>query len=413
MTTPSAYLHFSEPDNSISFIDESGKIWTGSGNAKILNGSLSLDGTSWISTPQSSDFSFSDDFTISFWVNSAQSSVYFLCDTGFTTSGWGIVYINNTTPATMLFIVSNTPLFATSWTSTLDQWYHIAYVRHGTSFTFYINGVATDNITYGSSITPTNNLYVGADTIGSIPFIGNIDDFQIIQSALWTSNFTPPSRTTSSFGAELHFTEPDNSTTFIDESGKIWTPNANAKITNAALSVNSNGQISTPQSADFSFLGDFTIDFWIKFIQFDIVHHGYYLCDAGGLSTGGWCIVYDSSTSPGTMNFVISNSGTFSGLLSTSWDLTLGRWYHIAFTRVGDSMVFYVDGSAINNITYGTAINITQNLYVGADAGTIDGFIGSIDDFRISQKALWTSAFTPTPRTAPTSGLYPYTIVVT
>ena len=113
------------------------------------------------------------------------------------------------------------------------------------------------------------------------------------------------------------------------------------------------------------------------------------------------------------MYFVISNSGTFSGSLSTSWDLTLGRWYHIAFTRVGDSMVFYVDGSAINNITYGTAINITQNLYVGADAGTIDGFIGSIDDFRISQKALWTSAFTPTPRTAPTSGLYPYTIVVT
>ena len=82
-------------------------------------------------------------------------------------------------------------------TITANTWQHIAIVRNGlTDWDMYINGssVATNS----TNITIKN--YAGSPRIGATPidasyYIGYMDNFRITNSALWTSNFTPPTVT--------------------------------------------------------------------------------------------------------------------------------------------------------------------------------------------------------------------------
>ena len=79
------------------------------------------------------------------------------------------------------------------------RWYHIAFVRNGTTGTFYINGIAdTTTVSFGSnSIRDTGNAFrIGANLeSGSIDqeFKGFISNLRVVKgTAVYTSNFTAP-----------------------------------------------------------------------------------------------------------------------------------------------------------------------------------------------------------------------------
>ena len=72
-----ALLHFNGADASTTFIDESGKTWTASGNAQIDTAQSKFGGASGlfdgtgdsITTPDHADFDVgSGDFTVDFWM---------------------------------------------------------------------------------------------------------------------------------------------------------------------------------------------------------------------------------------------------------------------------------------------------------------------------------------------------------
>jgi hypothetical protein len=89
--------------------------------------------------------------------------------------------------------------YTVTWNPTIGNWYHIAIVRHGTSFFMFINGVAQ---------TLTVSQAIGATAIGSITgttyigqrvdngkyfFNGYLDEYKVAKGvARWTANFTPP-----------------------------------------------------------------------------------------------------------------------------------------------------------------------------------------------------------------------------
>jgi hypothetical protein len=74
------------------------------------------------------------------------------------------------------------------------QWYHVALVRNGSTFTPYLNGTSGTTGTNSSAIyATTTGITVGAINTGSY-FNGYIDDLRITKGvARYTSAFTPPS----------------------------------------------------------------------------------------------------------------------------------------------------------------------------------------------------------------------------
>ena len=80
-----------------------------------------------------------------------------------------------------------------------NTWYHVAIVRDGTTYEFYIDGISKGTGTYGAANTFDNSYDV---TIGSTstnatsadyPWSGYIQDFRISNGlARYTANFTPP-----------------------------------------------------------------------------------------------------------------------------------------------------------------------------------------------------------------------------
>jgi hypothetical protein len=88
------------------------------------------------------------------------------------------------------------------WTSTatnLNQWYHVAVSRDGTTWRMFLNGVQVgSNYTSSAEILPHNDVTIGTyvnqrTNNTSYKFAGYIDDVRIISSA-YTSNFTPATR---------------------------------------------------------------------------------------------------------------------------------------------------------------------------------------------------------------------------
>ncbi len=136
--------------------------------------------------------------------------------------------------------------------------------------------------------------------------------------------FGPPSSGGGSGGgsgttaALLRFDGADGSTTFTDETGKIWTPTegvvinaANAKYGTGCgyfpYENNTNGYMTTPYSDDFDFGdGDFTIQFWHKDADLYSGYYGPVICLDSIGGTRGWLVLKDTST--GRMQLVVNTS---------------------------------------------------------------------------------------------------------
>lgn len=76
-----------------------------------------------------------------------------------------------------------------------NEWTHVAYVRNGSEFTAYVNGVGTliattfSSLYYSAAAVPV----IGGQTSPQRSLIGNIDEVRITKGvARYTSNFTPP-----------------------------------------------------------------------------------------------------------------------------------------------------------------------------------------------------------------------------
>ncbi len=79
----------------------------------------------------------------------------------------------------------------------LNEWTHVAYVRNGSQFTAYINGVGTliattaSSLYYSAAAVPV----IGGQTSPQRSLNGNIDELRITKGvARYTANFTPPAQ---------------------------------------------------------------------------------------------------------------------------------------------------------------------------------------------------------------------------
>jgi hypothetical protein len=392
---------------------------------------VQFDGVSRLTVPAGSNFAYGlGAFTIEAWVNpisysngpiifgqTASSHNYFV----FGINSSGQLYFIGAASGT------GTSVAATSGFIPLNQWTHVALVREGSAsnqLKFYVNGIlagiSTTSVNFSNTTyLPSIGMYTHAVQLG---FTGSISNLRVVKGqALYTGNFTPsvsafttynvggygnvvPALTgTVSLLACQNNRFKDNSSANLSltatGSPRVGPFNPFRRFTNASYSMYSTGSqyLSLPASTDFSpGTGTFTTEAWVNVDTF---------------TTSSILIAI-----PGSISFYISDTGT-NLALSRSYDANLAKgaftfqtktWYHVAVTRNGGIIEFFVNGNKLTTsyITASATIatkNFTQDSTVGAagfngrikyeNSATWTGYMSNIR--MIKGQVLYTGTFTP------------------
>src|SRR5262249_7843007 len=80
-------------------------------------------------------------------------------------------------------------------------------------------------------------------------------------------------------------------------------------------------------------------------------------------------------------------------LVSGSAGVTDTSWHHVAVTKSGSTVVFYVDGAPSSPLSYNATFQFTAPAAIGGRGDHLDvdnnqSFFGSIDEFEIFNRAL-------------------------
>ena len=167
---------------------------------KYGTGSIAFDGTGdYLTTPTSPALNVGSSpiWTIEFWGYVGTSFGTF-CPISMVQDGttrWDIEVGATTT--TVLFNNTTATTFTNPSTLASNTWFHMAFVRDGTTVKMYINGVASVTTTTSnvSSVSTATLTYIGRNNVGGYYFDWNgyIDDFRITKGyARYTTTFTPP-----------------------------------------------------------------------------------------------------------------------------------------------------------------------------------------------------------------------------
>jgi RHS repeat-associated protein len=198
----------------------------------------------------------------------------------------------------------------------------------------------------------------------------------------------------------LHMNGTDASTTFADQTGKVWTANGNSQMDTAqskfdgasVLFDGTDDYLTGVDHADFDFPADFTIDFWFRLNTTGIIQTLY---DARPNGVNGmYPVVYVNSNN--TLRFHANSADRITGTTA----LSSGTWYHGALVRSGTNTKLFLNG-----IQEGPTYSDSNSYINGASRPTIGGngnspanyeLNGWMDELRISKGiARWTSNFTP------------------
>lgn len=197
-----ALLHLDGADSGTSFIDVTGKTWSGIGNAatktaqaKFGASSLYLDGMGdgILTAASSSDFAFgTGDFTLEAWIRPSASAEQYKT----------IIQPNNNALIALLYNANirkiywynngNVVMHGTELT--IGAWAHVAAVRASGSLSLFVDGVkSASSYSESTNFSASGTARVGKPTSAFNDFFGYIDDVRISKGvARYTASFSPP-----------------------------------------------------------------------------------------------------------------------------------------------------------------------------------------------------------------------------
>jgi PKD repeat protein len=155
-----------------------------------------------------------------------------------------------------------------------------------------------------------------------------------------------------------------------------------------AIDLNgSTGGVSYPDTASLDITGDVTFECWIR--PDVMAASAPFLMSKGrdSGSVGGYGIrVYSNG------QLTVVRSGIADVLSSATGVITANNWFHIVFTRSGNTWTLYVNGTSVATTTNSTAIQATDKAfligYLQSEFGTQGFFDGKIDEVAVYNSAL-------------------------
>src|SRR6185369_8479637 len=129
-------------------------------------------------------------------------------------------------------------------------------------------------------------------------------------------------------------------------------------------------------------LQNFTIEGWIKRASALQVSDSSIFGEIVGYGWGGYVFGFFSDG-----RLFLSKHGI--SYVDSARPITDTAWRHVAVTKSGGSVVFYIDGASEATQTYDVTFDFSTDLVIGAVNSSIEAsFLGSIDELSIYNRAL-------------------------
>jgi hypothetical protein len=373
----------------------------------------------------------SGNFTIEMWLWKNANTAYMIPCGDFNGGGTNTFQIiGDATGTKIAWYNGASSSFALTSSSSLpiNTWNHIAFVRNSGTLSLYINGSSDGTpVSLGTDYNATTSFIIGNTTELSAGrwWFGYISNLRIVKgTAVYTGNFTPPTKPLATSGADSAGSYPSTNninTSFAGSATSLLLNFTNAGVVDATaknvLETEGNAQISTAQSKwgggsiYFDGTGDwltvpkagnwsigssepFTIEAWV-YLTAAQANYRALLSD------------YNSG-SPGSSKYLFINSsgiefqlGTTAGTVaSCTQSFSQNQWYYIAITRNSSNVIsMYVDGvsKTVSQATQsGAFLDVGSIFYVGRWGGTTAyEWYGYIDDLRITKGVARTITASP------------------
>ena len=348
--------------------------------SKFGGASLYVDGSGdYLSVADDADFNFSGDFTIEAWVRLDGTNPDFdhILGTWSNTNSLRQNFIGLDSGNKPVVYYMNGGSIQTDITGssslTTGNWYHIAWVGDSTNQRFYIDGTKVDETSQRYySQDAANAFTIGADTGGSNPFNGWIDEVRVSNTARYNTNFTPES---TAFANDtdtkllLHMDGADGDTTFTDDTAAA----AATPYTADGIIIPSNarlyGTIGTNNASSAQY--QFTFSAWVKH---DGTNFTYVWCGSNTDSNAGFA---GGRVAIGATGFVQyygyngANNGWISQFNTADYVVAANTWTHIAVAfdntssfNNGVNAQIYVNGTSqtLSNTRFNTNANLGFDL---------------------------------------------------
>lgn len=160
--------------------------------------------------------------------------------------------------------------------------------------------------------------------------------------------------------------------------------------TGGAYALDGNNQYFVVQNPDTipARLDRFTVSIWTRGTSVGGTDYGYMVHKGAPNSIGG-STFYLGTNSGAAQNLIASANGQY-GSGNTGVSSNVNDWRHLVLVYAGGYQTGYVDGNQTNDTSVGPLTNATTGttLTVGAGIGGYRDLIGSVDDFRIYNRAL-------------------------
>lgn len=305
------------------------------------------------------------------------------------TAYWAFGPLTNGTVTFYYFNGSGINVTSTQ-TVNVRQWNHIAMIRDSSGIKIFVNGV-------GNAYTAISGTPQSASTPITIGQFNNtcVDGFIsncriVFGTALYTSNFTPPTSPLTAITNTSLLTCQSNR--FIDNSTNAFAITKTGDVRVAAYSpfapaasYNSSTDgasgyfdgtgdyLSIADSATIRFgTGNFTVQAWI----YRAVAGATHTIAAKGAASTGWVF---QVTSTNVLRFTDTTTN-----IDTTTTIPAGTWAHVAVVRSGtgaNQLKLYINGVDSATGTSSTDFNQTDSLNIGADrsnANTVNGYLSNL-----------------------------------
>ena len=348
----------------------------------------------------------SGDFTLELWYKGSDTDQYATLTAkgsgSFSSGNWSLM-MNHTATGDVAFYAheysSSAPMLRSADVGISDNnWNHIAVVRYGNEWDLYINGVSKVSTT--SSITINDNtsgVSIGKDQYYGRDLSGFISDYRIVKgTAVYTSNFTPPSEPLTAISGTSYLTcnsQPNiydaaeaRSTLLV---GDAKSSTAQTKNASSSVALDGTGDyVYTGRTAGHFYTNDFTVEGWW---YFNTVSAGYQPLISLGQAADqqGWILAIETNN---TLAWYMSNGSGWAYNVGSSTVPNLNAWNHVAAVRNGGRIELYLNGTSLGgNTSIGTNSTHTTtsgSLYIGHYPffpGGARSFNGYIEDVRITK----------------------------
>jgi len=385
-------------------------------------GSVYFDGTGdylTINDTNIADFG-TNDFTIEAWVYCNDTTASQIVDTRPVSTNGAYVTITVQAGTGVYFYTTVGEIFPNGvGTINVNQWHHVAWVRNSGTISIYVDGTSVGSASNSTNFISSNvgigwNAFIGENT-GSV----YISDLRIVKdTAIYTSNFTPPTFPLSSSGTSLHLKGTDAS--IIDKSQRSVLQAVGTVGT--TTSVNFAGT----KSIDFStisndyyvkipsknaggpgfpnlFAAPCTIECWINptHVQANGLAHKI----VWFLGSGITYILFQQENTD-NLRLTVRNGGTqfFNQETSNSYKLAANTWQHVCFmsNSGATSCSLYLNGTRVmtGNLSAGLLDPSADNVYFSfGSSGPGTPYAGYASDIKISTYNVYGSpavtSFTP------------------